>query len=259
MTISARTALLALAAMAAPAGALADKDKAYTLADLKTLVAQKAYQEAISHLGDVPPAERKAEWLDVAAGAAAGFLAGTESEQVVYAIGELDRLYPQILASPKYTKVRAELGLAAYAKCLGGDGSCLAQGARFLDNDASNGELAMKFGKLVVRAFSSKYTAAPYFRRAVTAKAPGACKDGELASSLLAALATPKDHDSAVAGRAIVDACWAEQRAAVMDAFRDAVDNDSRYVIVNVCEAVKAKQVLGADQKRICARGRATD
>jgi len=46
--------------------AAADKDKKYTLADLKALVKDKAYKEAVVHLGDVAPSERTAEWQDIA-------------------------------------------------------------------------------------------------------------------------------------------------------------------------------------------------
>jgi hypothetical protein len=62
--------LVALAGIAALASvAVADQGR-YTLAELKALVAQKSYREAVRHLSDIAPSERNAAWLAVAVDAA---------------------------------------------------------------------------------------------------------------------------------------------------------------------------------------------
>lgn len=246
-----------LAASTALADAGADKAKAkpYALADLKALVAQKAYEEAVGHLGDVPPSERNAEWLDVAATAAGGLLTQLPTEQIVYAIDAIDRGFPQVLTSAKYTKVRAEQGLKGYGRYLdsaGADG--LEQAMRFLGGDAANTDLALRMGKVVLRAFSSKYAAAPFFQRAVGGKAPGAaCKDEDLKTALVAALGVPRAYDAAVAARAIADACWSEQKKTIVEQL-DEAGRTNGYVRANTCEILKAKKALTADQTRICAK-----
>jgi hypothetical protein len=252
-----RKLLVSMVGILAASTALADskdsKDskKAYTLGDLKALVAQKAYEEAVEHLGDLVPSERTAEWLDVAATAAAGFVAQLPAEQIVYGIEAVERAYPQVLTSAKYTKQRGELGLRGYARLLdraGGGG--LEQAMRFLDGEPANAGLALGMGKVVVRAFSSKYAAAPFFGRAVAGKAPGACKDEDLKTALVSALGLPSDYDGAAAARAIADACWSEQKKTILD---EAAKADSGYVLANTCEILKAKKALTARQTRICA------
>src|SRR5687768_12013487 len=99
--------------------ATADK-KPYTLADLKTLVSQKSYKEAVDHLGDLSPSERNADWQAVAADAAAGYIGGLSNDNLVTKVLEIEKVdgqYPTILKSAKYTKVRAEIGLKAYKGC----------------------------------------------------------------------------------------------------------------------------------------------
>jgi hypothetical protein len=242
---------LSLVGVLAASTAVADKEKSYTLDDLKSLVAQKAYEEALMHLGDIAPSERKAEWQDIAATAGAGFLGGVPTEQIVYAIEAIEGRYPQVLKSDKYTKVRGEQGLKGFGECFGqrwGGSECLEKAHKFLDGEPANTDLALKMAKVVMRGFSSKYTAAPFFKRAVSGKTPGAaCKDEDLKTSLVSALAVPKSYDAAAAGRAIADLCWAEHKKTVVDQFNEAVKSDSSYIRINTCAILKDKKALTAD------------
>src|SRR5262245_44762270 len=91
----------------------------YTLADLKAMVAQGSYREAVVHLSDIGPSARNAEWLAVAVDAATGYVGGLAGEDLatkVWGIAALDG-YPQLLTAPKYAKVRAEVGLRGYEAC----------------------------------------------------------------------------------------------------------------------------------------------
>ncbi len=243
--------------LAASTAALADtKARPYTLADLKILVSQKAYEEAVGHLGDVPPSERSAEWIDVAATAAAGYLVQLPTEQIMHAIDTIDRGFPQVLTVAKYTKVRGEQGLRSYARCLqSAEAACLEAAMRFLQFDPANTDLALQMGKVVMRSFSSKYTAAPYFQRAVSGKAPAAaCRDEDLKTSMVSAFSLRKSYDAAIAARAIASVCWSEHKKTVVDHFNVAVKSNDSYVRANTCEILKAKQALSADQTRICAK-----
>ena len=49
------------------------EDKKYSLADLKSLVDEKHYLEAMAHMSDIAPSERKTEWKDLLGMAATGF------------------------------------------------------------------------------------------------------------------------------------------------------------------------------------------
>ena len=94
-------------------------DKKYTLADLKALNEQSAFKESFQHIGDIPPAQRKGEWLDVAATAAGGVLGilDTDDGSTIAAIDQIDKEYPVLLKNAKYTKPRAELGLKGLEGC----------------------------------------------------------------------------------------------------------------------------------------------
>src|SRR3569833_3036890 len=83
--------------------ASADKHKRFTLADLKSLIEQKSYREALQHLGDISPSERKAEWQDLAGQAAVGVVQGGEDEisQLAMMI-EIEHQYPIVIKNAKY-------------------------------------------------------------------------------------------------------------------------------------------------------------
>src|SRR5688500_8097977 len=107
---------IAAVLVATKSSALADK-KPYTLADLKTLVSQKSFKEAVAHLTEVSPSERNADWLNVAVDAAVGYIAGLSNDDLAAQILEIERIdseVPAILGSTKYTKVRAEIGVKGF-------------------------------------------------------------------------------------------------------------------------------------------------
>src|SRR5688572_17504153 len=84
------------------------EEKKYTLADLKALVEQKAYMEAVQHMADVAPAERNAEWTDLAGRASAGLVSGATADQKLMYMLTIDQSLPGALKSPKYLAVRAD-------------------------------------------------------------------------------------------------------------------------------------------------------
>ena len=248
---------IALATILAMTGiATADK-KPYTLADLKALVSQKSFKEAVEHLNDVPPSERKADWLDTAAAAGAGYIAGLSNDNMVtkvIAIEQLDADVAPILKVAKYTKVRAEVGLKAYDACLQNNhwaDECIQHAIKFVEADASNADLALKMAK-VVRKNAKSWAALPFFKLAIAGKpSAAACKDGDLALAVTSGLALPKDYDRAADARTIAaGTCWDHLKKPILAAFAD--DSENGYVRQNSCDLLKAKKALGAEQARTC-------
>jgi hypothetical protein len=249
--VAALVAVLVLSPVAA-----ADK-KPYTLADLEALVAHKSYPEAVAHLSDIAPSERTADWLAVATDAATGYIGGLSNDNLVtkvFAIEELDQAYPAILKSPKYTKVRAAIGLAAYEGCFRESytlDECMKHAARFVEADAGNWKLALDVAKAVRRS-GFAYNAVPHFRRALTGKANATvCKDDDLKLAVIAGLALPNDSDGARGALTIAGGtCWDSLGKDIVKAFDD--EGESGYIHDNACDLLKSKKVLNATQARTC-------
>jgi hypothetical protein len=236
--------------------ALADK-KPYTLADLKSLVQAKSYKEAVDHLTDVAPSDRNADWQDVAATAAAGYVGGLKDDNLVTKVLEIEKVdqdHPVILKSPKYTKIRAEIGLKAYGACMANSywiDECLQHATKFLEGDAGNLDLAFKMAK-VVRLNANHHVAVPYFKRALAGKNNATyCKDDDLKLAVVSGLALPKDYDNAAGAREIASGpCWDALKKPILEAFN--ADSDGGYTKQNTCDFLKAKKVLTADQAKGC-------
>ena len=236
--------------------AVADPPR-YSLADLKALVAQRSYPEAVAHLSDIAPGERKADWLAVAVDAASGYLDGLAADDLatkVWSIEALDAQYPQLLTQPRYTKVRADIGLRGYEACFARSevlDACLRHATRFLDADAGNTELAFKLAK-VLRRSSNPDVSVPFFKRAVAGKPSAAmCKDDALQSAVLAGLGLPAEHERAADARAIASgACFDPLKPAILEALDAEVPGGP--VHGNACALMKGKRALDATQTRSC-------
>jgi hypothetical protein len=247
--------LVALVGVVALSSAAVADEPRYTLADLKALVTQRSYGEAVQHLSDIAPRERNADWLAVAVDAASGYVGGLGGDPG--AIGEIDALdtrYPQILTSPKYTKVRAEVGLRGYEACFAKRASldtCIERATRFLDADARNTELAFGMAK-ALRRNSNPYVSVPFFKRAVAGNGSAAmCKDDALRGAVLAGLGQPKDDDRASDARAIASGpCFDPLKPAILAGLDAEVPGGPLHV--NTCELMKAKRALDASQLKSC-------
>ncbi|MBK7538970.1 MAG: hypothetical protein IPI49_27110 [Myxococcales bacterium] len=246
-----------LASLTAASAHAEEKDKAYTLADLEALIAAKSYQEAIVHLGDIRPAERKDKWLTIATDAATGFLSSITGDHIytrVMLIEEIDGMYPQLLGAAKYKKVRAELGLAAYSACFAETyrlDDCIQHATKFLDGDPSNTDLALKVGK-ALRRNSNPYVAAPILARGIGKKPSEAvCKDADVKLATIAGLALPEDHVALPGAKEIAfGPCFPQLKGAILEAF-DA-GSEGGYVRTNTCPLLIAKKALGGERLRSC-------
>jgi hypothetical protein len=219
-----------------------DKDKKYSIADLKALVEQKSYSEAVDHLADISPSERKGEWLEIASQATIG-LVGTGKDaltKLAYVVG-VDDKFPTLLKNAKYAALRAEVAPKGFEACFANEYSldeCMAQATKFIDVDPSNGKVALAIAKIARKSMNS-YNSIPLFKRAVTAYKGGvACKDADTLEATRSSFGLPTDYDHAKGGREIAETCWTEMRKPIVN---ELVKGDTGYLKANACEVMKAK------------------
>jgi hypothetical protein len=180
--------------------ALAIAAKPYTIIDLSALERNSAWEEIISHLEDIPPAERDAEWQRISEKAALGYTAALAKARDTYAaflaVQELGRRHPHLMKLPEFTEKRAAVGLTAIESCFRqtwSGGECVELLLGFVDADPDNSELALRAAKLVRRS-QNAYVAVPFFQRATGGeKNAKACLDEDLRLAVIAGLGLPED------------------------------------------------------------------
>ena len=247
-----------IAILAVTASAASADNKKYTLADLKALVSQKSFKEAVEHLQDVSPSERTGEWNTIAADAAGGMIASMSNDDLaakVLTIEQVEKDFPGVLTSPKYRATREEVGMKAYTECFRQDyltEECMKHALKFVDGDPTNTGLALKMGKLV-RLNANHYVAVPYMKRAVANKAnAAACKDDDLKLAVVAGLGLPEEYEGAVDSRALASGpCWDALRKPIVDEFDKEA---SGYFIKNSCMFLAGKRVLSIEQQKKCSK-----
>ena len=245
---------IALLVALVPVVAHADKDKKYTLADLKALVDGKSFNEALEHLDDISPSERKADWADLAGRAAVGAVdhAREPLQKLQLMIG-IEEKFPVIVKHSKYNSVRTEVGPKGFAACFDASydvGECRNFAIKFVDDDATNGKLALAMAK-VARKGMNAYNSVPLFKRAVAAnKGPAVCKDEDLELATVAALGLPSDDEQQVDGRGLANSCWGDLRAPIIAALKE---DDSGYTKTNVCELLKTRKEVRGEIVALCA------
>ncbi len=262
-----RKQLLACALLAITTSAATADDKKYTLADLKALLSQKSYKEAVAHLADISPAERNAEWQTIAADASAGYIAGLSNDDLSAKILEIERLdgeFPLILKSPKYNKARADIGLKGFEACFSERYAfqvCKDHFVKFVDADVTNPDLTFRAAKLIRRNVTPYSAAAAFFQKAITAagKTAGAiCKDEDLKLVVISGFNAPADWEqNKIVHNIVVNTCWNEFKSVVQDEYKKASETSSERR--NTCAILKAKSSLSVDQTRACERAKKDD
>jgi hypothetical protein len=251
---------LIVASLLASTSLVRADDHKHTIADLKALVGQSAFKEAFLHLGDIAPAQRNADWIDIAAAASGGVLGTLSSEDgtTLAAIDEIDRDYPQLLKSAKYTKPRAELGLKGLAGCFAqtdgywgsyGLDNCVTLGLRFVDNSNGDRALALAVAKVAVKSMNP-FSAVPFFKRALGPKDLAPCKDEDLQRAVVSGLGL--EPEKATDSKAIMLTCWDSIQPAIVKGF-DENSAGSSYR-KNTCDILKSKKLLSSLQEKQCAR-----
>jgi hypothetical protein len=252
--MNARIALVLTTVLFASQVAHADKDKRYTVADLKQLVNGKSFQEALEHLDDISPADRTADWDDLGGRAAVGAIDHQREPlaklQLMLAIEEK---YPKIIKHATYNSLRTEVGPKGFAACFDASNEvseCKAFAEKFVDDDAANGKLALAMAKVARRGMFA-YGAIPLFTRAIAAtKGTAICKDEDLKLSVVASLGLPTDDAAQTQGRTIAGTCWTDLHAPIVDAFKA---EPSGYLKTNACALLKARKALTSELSGLCA------
>ena len=218
------------AALLVTISAAAFADKTTTMADLKALIDQKAYEEAIGKLGDIAPSARNAEWQDVASKAAIGFITAEQDGNTKLAyILRIDSRYPTIIKSSSYEWMRADVVTKNYPACFdhqtrwdrdSGLKDCVDAGAKLIDSDAGNAKLALTLAKAAYHQLkdAEAYMSVVMFRRAVdAAKGGAACKDADTWAATQRGMGGASDSDTAKAAHDIATACWGDLRKAYLE------------------------------------------
>jgi hypothetical protein len=229
-----------LAGLCVSSLALADA-KHYTLADLKALVQQKSYDEALDHAGDVAPADRNADWNAVVGQAAAGAVASQPGDLLRLTVAiDIEKRFPVVLKSSAYLGVRTEVGPKGFETCFQDSydpQACRDYALKFVDADPSNGKLALAMAKIARRNMFSQ-NAIPFFTRAVAAGGAGACKDADLELAVVAALGLSTSDALFTDARTIAaGSCWSDLAAPIVKA----LDHEDDTYIENACALLKAK------------------
>jgi len=206
-------------------------DRTTSMADLRALIDQKAYEEAISRLGDIAPTDRNADWQDLAAKAAVGLINGEKdgANKLAFVL-RIDSMYPTLGQNAGYATLRAEVATKNYPACFDAHHSrygrhdygkdCVEMGAKLIDGDASNAKLTLTLAKAAYHQLKDEesFKTVVLFKRAVdAAKGGAACKDADTWAATQRAMGGPADSDHAKAAHDIATACWSELRKSYLD------------------------------------------
>jgi hypothetical protein len=220
---------------------LSAKEQTYTMADLTALEARGSYEEALSHIEDVPPSARTTEWDRVLVSAAKGTISLLSTASANYdAFWVTERLvqrYPVLRGTPAFMAKRGEVGKLAIDRCFreayGGQG-CLDQARDFIAVAPDDRDLDVAIGK-IVRLNQNHYAAVPFFRAAVTGVAASKwCTDPDLKLAVMAGIGLPPDYDLAKQSCAVALTCYdalrSDIRAAMLSGPTDTKAN-ATYVV----------------------------
>lgn len=230
----------------------------WTEADIKTLVDQKNWKQALDSAKTVPPTARTSAYNDLVAKAAIGRLAETEENpvKVLQKSQELIDDYPSLTSNKSFMEKRNSQGLKAFDECFSMDyylAECKTLLNEFIAKDPKNGKLAMDSGMLVSRRYSTKWVAMPYFNSALkeaTLKEK-VCKSPELTSAAADALRLKSGApEIGFAKTAVFETCWKQ-----IDGAKLAVDVlESEDGQKNACGEFLKKNVLTGVRLSKCQR-----
>jgi hypothetical protein len=234
------------------------EEKKYSIADLKALVDQKSYMEALQHLADIAPAGRTAEWNEIAGAAAAGTVAAAEKDLKLGYMIEIEKMYPVVLKSAKYIAVRTDNARAAFDGCFNRRYSfqeCRDVALKFVDADAKNAKLTLDVAK-AVRLGMAHYGSLPFFKRAHAAAggtAAAVCKDDDLRLAIISGLGLPDGDDRLGDAIALSYSCWDSVKPAIVKELTE----ESGYYHDRACDILASKRAsLPPDKEKLCAAPR---
>ncbi len=122
--------------------------------DLEALEKQEAWQELLTHLGDITPAKSSERWSQLLEKSALGVLStykGQTEKSWSYADAVVKQ-YPQLKKSKRFMEERAQLGPKGLDACLASLSSmtCTDRAVSYPDAEPTNAQLAWSLARLVV-------------------------------------------------------------------------------------------------------------
>ncbi len=243
MTVSLRAMLcfVSLCAIASVARA-----EGYEMKDLEALEKLESWQEAVQHLGDIPPSKRNDTWQRIADKSAAGYLATLEGHALLHSADDMLKRYPTLKKSKSFMQARADLGLKAFGKTYGdsrhsqSDDPWLAELKTFVETDTLTPDLSLRAGKTITGRLVA-YIAFPFFKKAIQgASGAGACKDSDVKASLVSALGSSVWVDDV---KSIVEKmCFNDVKPGI----EAELAKDNGDMVKNACPIFAAKKVTNA-------------
>jgi hypothetical protein len=235
-------------------------DRAYSMKDLRALADQGAWSELASHLEDIRPADRGADWNKVLELTATGLLDQESSGNDAYSAlstseGLLAR-FPKLKTHKTFMTKRADVGLKAFAVCFQdgyGADQCLQDLTKFVKNEPSNLDLAFKAGKLA-RLNLKHWAAAPFFANALVEPSKDRrCDDEDVALAVMSGLGLPSTGYEPQYGASVKLAsqlCWKELKGALTEQ----IASNGEYFRENTCGVFKAKNALEGEVANVCRK-----
>jgi hypothetical protein len=235
-------------------------DQAYSMKDLRALADQGAWSELATHLEDIRPGERGADWNAVLEQTATGLLEqGGEANDAYNALAASDALigrFPKLKASKPFMAKRAEVGLRAYGVCFQDNYSadrCLQELTKFVATDSKNLDLAFKAGKLA-RLNLKHWAAAPFFAKALVERSNDRrCDDKDVALAVLSGLALPSEGYEPQYGASVklaTELCWQELKGPLTEQMA----SNGEYFRQNTCAVFKSKNALEGEAANVCRK-----
>jgi hypothetical protein len=226
------------------------------LSDLQSLAQQRAWDELVDHLEDIPPANRDGAWRSLAqqAGLGALTLAGRRGpSDGLYLSEALLQRYPTLKESKEFMSKRAELGAQAFERCFQKSPraeACATHLRAFVEADTSNQDLAFRLGKLLPQNAYGRL-AVPAYAVAIQKTDDPRCQDADVKRAVLSGLSLPKAGNEDVVAESIQlggNLCW----RALQSAITDRMGGDSTDYLKNTCRFTLGRQALSSLLTKRC-------
>jgi hypothetical protein len=228
-------------------GAAYAQRKPLALEDLKALEQSQSWQELAQSLGDLPPAQRTAQWEAIATNTALqlmGKAAKSKQPGETFNVAEnVLEQFPQLTKSKAFMDKRAEVGMVAMSDCYDSNrwwpGGCNTELARFVERDESNSQLQFAAGKLM-RLNNRHSLAAPFFEKSLSLSAtPQRCADPDVGRAVISAMGLPYNSDfkaQITAGQTIAEKyCSTQMKPLLLQQAEPATG----YYVTNACPVMK--------------------
>jgi len=218
-------------------------DNLYSMVDLHALEKKNQWQELLTHLRDIKPAQRGKAWEKLVNASMSGRFqqlhVESNSKKIFEFFDKYLGLYPSVLQDKEFMKKRSDYGLDYYSYCFGyNDLACHKEYLGFVALDPHK-EHAFNIAKIVRRQMSDT-RANEYFSVARPIKESGQCDDPDLAQAVYAGLtAEPTQRAVKFAQGLAFGSCIDVLKSTVKKAIRS-----EKNGVINSCELVVKHQSL---------------